>query len=136
MRTGNPQRSPDQIVGQRLKLTVAEPDSFARKGEDVVYGVVVRVLTATNNRGDPYEVAVVELERVLAYGVHSSRTVSLMTRYSGKELSDLSRGDEVVVNIVLEDSWILHGDVSDPRMRDKSLAFNLGFGTAALQQER
>lgn len=135
MTIGDSPQTSNSIVGKRLKLTVAEPDVFAQSGDDIVYGVVARVLTLTNDRGDPYEIAVVELDRPLAYGVHSSKVISLMTRYGGKELADLLRGERVVVNIVLEDPWVLQGDASDPRMSDKNLGFYLGYGTATVHRE-
>ena len=132
MSTGSSLSASKAIQGRRVKITVSEPDTFVRGSDDVRYGEVARVLTLSNEAGNPCEVAFVRLDSPLAYGVHSSEVVSLMTRYAKNELADLLRGDLVVVNIGLEDPWVLDGDETDPKMKDGSLGFHLGYGTALI----
>jgi len=121
------------LEGRRVRLTIDEPDVFARTGDDVRDGTIRRLLVLENDVGAPYEVAIVHMEKPVAYGVHSSDVVSLMTRYAKDRLTRLLSREKIAVNVVLEDPSLLEADVSDPRMTDKTLGFYLGYGMAVLE---
>lgn len=129
-----PSRPQTGLSGSRIVLSVDEPTVFPQQGDEIRKGTIDRVLTLRNDLGDPYEVAFARLERPLSYGVHSSATVSLMTRYAKDVLSDMLSREFVIVNIGLEESWVLETNQTDPRFRDRSRGFYLGFGTVALDR--
>lgn len=122
----------DGLTGKRIRLNVDEPTTFAQAHDDTRFGLVVRLLTLRNVRGEPYGVAVVRLDRPLSYLGRSSEIVSLMTRYAKHELEDILRKEAVVVNVALEDPGILEWDAADPRLSSPDRVFHLGYGTASL----
>jgi len=123
---------PQTLERLRIMLSVDEPTVFAQTDDEIRYGIIERVLMMFNEAGDPYQVAFARLERPLAYGGHSSAVVSLMTRYAKSQLADLLSSEMVIVNIGLEELWVLEGDSTGPRIKDRSKSFYLGYGTVSL----
>jgi hypothetical protein len=120
------------ITGRRVAIDIDEPSVFAATGMNVRKGVLQRLLTGRNAKGQTYQLAIVELDQEIRWDSNRFEVVSLRVRHAGREISDLSVQRYLGVSISGWERWILGCSQDDPRISSRMGSRYLGYGTARL----
>ncbi len=113
----------DELVGMRVAISIDEPTSYIERGkDDLGEATIRRVVWPRNSLGEPYEMALLVLDKPFSglevgLGEPPSRTVVSITDLTTlSHLEDLISKKYATVHLSFEDPSILELAPEDPRL--------------------